>query len=250
MGRKKKNKVIDMSKINSDTRLAVITDLLQKYPKGPKGKLEYKNYSNTSYRTDPFTNSENDNRYSDNLEKTVCGYNVVELYKLFVQPSGKMMTALEMLYLHDKEIEFKQRAMTRRSNRLDARVFEAARIVRRVGVGGIYGVRVRYGYNMPSIKVWATNHDDAKTQGAMMFGPAAAAMGYEGSNPNDWESRFQGPASPLQICAANKESLENIENRCKEVQQRIEKNKKTMEDLKQIADFIQIYSTNCIGANS
>ena len=250
MGRKKKNKVIDMSNINSDTRLAVITDLLQKYPKGPKGKLEYKNYTNTSYRTDPFTNSENENRYSDNLEKTVCGYNVVELYKLFVKPSGKMMTALDMLYLHDKEIEFKQRALTRRSNRLDARIFEAARIVRRVGVNGIYDVRVRYGYNMPTIKVWATNHEDAKVQGAMMFGPAAAAMGYEGSIPNNWDSSFIGPASPLQICAANKESLDKIQKRVLDVEKQIEKNKKTIEDLNQISDFIQIYSTNCIGANS
>ena len=257
MGRKKKSYAIDVSKITRETQVAVIEDLLRKYPRGPKGTLTKDDYVG-SWNTDPVTKEEDGflrEWDSKDLNRTICGYKFVDLYHLFTA-KGKAPYFENLVEAVDERDFIPQRALTRRSRRLEHRIGTAIRRVNSVGIKGVYSVQPRYGYNIPNFYVYANNVEDASIQAAMMLNPVADLLcdrrssGLNYTDPNSWTARFHEAVEPAALMAMNLEVISVLKKKKQGYQEKIDMAKKTMSQLDDASEFLHIYSTNCVGANS
>lgn len=259
MGRKKKSFAIDVSKKTRETQNAVIIDLLRKYPRGPAGTLTKDDYAQ-GWHTDPITKKEEGASFEDrsrkNIDGTICGYKFIDLYKIFAI-KGSRLYYENLVEAVDERDFVPRRALTRRSRRLENRIGSAIRRVKSIGIKGIYAVKPRYGYNIPNFYVYANNVGDASIQAAMMLSPVADLLCDRSSNrpkchtdPDNWDARFREAAEPAALMAMNLEVIDVLKTKKQRFQEKIDMAKKSIDSIDDASEFLHIYSTNCIGANS
>ena len=234
MPRKKKVHKINVKNHSSvEVWKAVVHDLLQKYPKGPNGKLTRENYIH--WATDP----KHDN--PDEGIKTICGYNVTDLFRLAYAHGIKTSSSLSMCHaLYDLYPGLSDNAYTRRSRRLGTRLGNAISLVKNAGLPGIY--EVSWGWdNINKVYVHALDAKDAEIQGSMFF----KAVMPQDRNPY---ATFIREGSRLELSMYNKKATNRLEDAIASQEKKMQQLRDQIEIYNTKKDFIQTYGLTMMEA--
>ena len=167
-----------------DVTMAVINDLLRKYPRGAAGKLGNKNDYTDGWRSNP-----NEGRTGQ-----YCGYTWEQLWVLlnpYIINSFGYSECRTLIRQHwEKYDEGKSRytwmpaaTCTRRENRLSDRIHTISRYWREKGRKAIYEWKPPYGSNIlrdTPFYVWANDMTDARAQVTTVWIPILNPTGMAG----------------------------------------------------------------------
>lgn len=160
--------------MNDDTRDAIIDDILKKYPVGPAGtpKLEYLFVDEYNYTRGQY---ENIKKCSDLNH----GYTDATLFSLGFRDQGAVKSYIMNRWFKGEttySIGGQKSTVTRRSNRIWARISDAVCRQRAAGGKGIY--RIGRDYRTSEMGyVYSSNTEEAQTM-ANMFFPIEADCNY------------------------------------------------------------------------
>jgi len=215
--------------------LALVGDLLRKYPRGPECLFTQSDYIND------WSGHAKLHNHGD-TDGVSCGYSDLTLFRFCTS-----------LSLDGSEWDFKYRiqdwypdlgksGITRRSRRLAHRVEAAYRRVKRAGRPGIYKVSYtdRVNYNGAThIYIHAENPEMAVMVANCSVGPAFPK--YEVS------CNFEEEGCPSTLMGKNAATVNNIEVKIRKNHQVIKEMKENIELLELRAAMVQTYSISAVG---
>ena len=241
--------------------LAMIFDLTERYPRGPKAKLRSKHYPTTYIDTPE----------SEQLIGGELGYDIYKLYELtkrnfyhgtFTEFTTRVEGAAMGRKVYDYAAgEYKEEwhlfkqgpQITRRIRRLESRLRRVRQIMSEINDRNLYQLHV--GHCRNPVYVFADSEQHAKTQYDLLltagFEAAAEAgyisRGYYGpQNELSISTRFDGPAhGPHEIMAKNQEFVDQVDKDIARLKAEIESAKAKIaaaQDLKQLVNMFTINS--------
>ena len=252
--------------ITENKRNAMIFDLTERFPRGPKAKLRAKHY-----------NAKNDwggnmlAPESDELIGGELGYDLFELYELCKQGwwssnLEEITTKIEDCAMGPQVWDYEARErtnewhvfkcgpqITRRLRRLETRLREVRKRVEQKSNANLYAVRV--GSLNQVVSMFGDSEEHVKMQYNLLlkggFEAAADTVlmnrgGWGEANECQLNARFSGPShGPHEIMAANQEFTNALQVRKTEMLKKIEDLKKAInaaDDLCQLVDMFTINS--------
>ena len=243
---------------------AMIFDLSERFPRGPKGKLRKKHYR----RADTWS----DTWISDELLGGELGYDIFELYKVAKAGVGTwelcdFETTIEEAGMghpryefdSDSRAKFISRKLfkagpqtTRRANRLAERFSQVRTMVAQKSKKNLYNIRV--GHESHDVVVFGDSEQHARMQYEMMLKAGFDAGTRAGFINAGWGAReeapirviYRGPSHGVhEIMAANQEyskmidnSVSKMELQIKELQDKIA----AARDIQQMVDMFTLQS--------
>ena len=242
--------------------LAMLFDLTERYPRGPKAKLRAKHYPTTWADTPE----------SEYLIGGELGYDIYKLYELtkrnfYHGTFTELTTSVEgaamgrQVYDYDAR-EYKQEwhlfkqgpQITRRIRRLESRLRRVRQLMSEVNDRNLYQIHV--GHHRTPVYVFGDSEQHAKTQYDLLltagFEAAAEAgyihrgYGYGSSDVLSISTRFDGPAhGPHEIMAKNQEFVDGVDKDIARLEKEIAQAKAKIaaaHDLKQLVNMFTINS--------
>lgn len=215
--------------------MALVEDLLRKYPRGPECTLTAKDYHN-DWTGHPTLSS------SDRESGVNCGYSDLTLYRF--------CTAMQV---DGTEWDFKfkvrnwyhdlgKNGVTRRSRRLSHRVEGAYRRTRRAGRPGLYEVTFSdpdHYSNRHRMFVHAENSEMAVMVAKCSVGPAFPS--------HECAANFEEEGCPSTLMGKNAKMVRDIELKIVAAHETIKKMKKDIEIFELRAAMVQTYSISAVG---
>ena len=253
--------------IHENKRNAMIFDLTERFPRGPKAKLRKKHYPTTK-------NEWGGNLLvpeGDELIGGELGYDLFELYALCKEgwwnsDLESMRTEIEdcgmgsQTYNYDSREFVKEWAIfktgpqvTRRLRRLETRLRKVRDIVEQKSDSNLYSIKV--GNLRQEVMMFGDSEEHVKTQYGLLLqaGFEAAAdtelMSRGGYYENDDEcrvhARFQGPShGPHEIMEANQTFTEALKARKTDMINKIEDLKKAIEATDDLCQLVDMFTIN------
>jgi hypothetical protein len=242
--------------------LAMIFDLTERYPRGPKAKLRSKHYPTTYIDTPE----------SEQLIGGELGYDIYELYALTKKSfyhgqlhdyTTRIEGAAMGRQVYDYGAgEYKQEwhlfkqgpQITRRIRRLESRLRRVRQMMSEVNDRNLYQVHV--GHHRTPVYVFGDSEQHAKTQYDLLLkaGFEAGAQagyihrgyGYGSSSEVSISARFDGPShGPHEIMAKNQEFVNGVDKDIERLEKEIAQAKAKIaaaQDLKQLVNMFTINS--------
>ena len=229
----------------------IVEDLLQKYPKGPRGKRGYKK---EDYETrEMYFNDVSEYRIATTLRCGTenFGYSDKDLLELamfkFSDDQGSTFStdewdwrdAIRVIY---PKLSYSSKAITTRSRRLGRRVGSPVdKLVRSGTLPGCYRVQFGYGDNGGSVVAYGNTSEDAKTVAELMCGHAFP--GEQVRNTQLISIRNVGAITKI-----NQHTVKRIEEEIQGTLERIKKSREKIEKLEAKQAVIRMFSTQQVGA--
>ena len=126
----------------SKKMLAIVRDMVSKYPKGPEGKLKKEDYVVLSLWSEPhgkYRETAVLRNYSEGEVRQLCGYSPETIYSLFQNSHSPRDLVCDAF-----PVGLSRAKVTRRTNILKQRLEECKSYVRLHGIPGVY--TARWGY--------------------------------------------------------------------------------------------------------
>ena len=247
--------------ITENKRNAMIFDLTERFPRGPKAKLRAKHYTTSYYRDVP---------ESEHLIGGELGYDIYELYELtkehfyhgtFSEFTTRIEGAAMGRRLYDyanneckDEWELFKRGpqTTRRIRRLESRLRRVRDMMAEINDRNLYALHI--GRARGTVYAFGDSPEHVSTQYNLLlsagFEAAADAgyisRGYYNEGKLDVRAQFDGPShGPHEIMAKNQEFIEQVDADVARLHREIAECKAKIaaaEDLKQLVNMFTINS--------
>jgi len=244
-------------------RLAMIFDMTERFPRGPKAKLRAKHYTTRYYGSIP---------ESEQLIGGELGYDIYELYELTKQnfydgtfsdyhtsvegaAMGRRLYDCATHEFIDKWELFKRGPqITRRIRRLESRLRRVREMMAELNDRNLYSLQI--GRARGAVYAFGDSPEHAQTQYDLLLSAgfeAAADAGYvsrgyynDGSRKLEVRAQFDGPShGPHEIMEKNQHFVEQVDADIARLHKEIEQAKAKIaaaEDLKQLVNMFTINS--------
>jgi hypothetical protein len=236
-----------------EVTLAVINDLLRKYPRGVTGRLGNKRDYEDNYRCNPHQGATGQ----------YCGYTWEQLWtllKAYIKDGGcGYGTSRDLVKKHwekyDKEkatYEWMPSATcTRRENRLGQRLQHIARHWREQGRKAIYEWKPAYGsglLNDTPFYVWGNDMIDARAQVSIVWVPILNATGLAGKDRNGNQRDIDGAeglikmhtetADAAMTATSAFDTMQSLMTKRQEILDKMAEAQATVENLSGLIEFV------------
>ena len=237
-----------------ETTMAVINDLLRKYPRGCDGRLGNKSDYNDTYASDPCLSRAGD----------FCGYSWEQLWILmntYVKSGGAPYGTIENLvekhwkWSGDKETHWSSympsSTNTRRTRRLQSRLSRIARHWREQGRKAIYEWKPSYSSGHlrdTPFYVWGNDMTDARAQVEMVWIPILNATGLAGTDGYGKERTLQADNGNIRMhtetadssmtSTSALETMQNLMSKRQGILNEIAKMRKTADQMTSLIEFV------------